>query len=69
MTCPHGNTADGFDPALLCAQCEADAARRPVVLAHVAELAELLAETIDLRDHQPQLPAELLPRPAGTLPI
>lgn len=65
MICPHGNTAEDIDPALMCAQCEADAERRAAHLAAIRETAE--AAVIDLRTSQPTLPDELLPRPAGTL--
>lgn len=68
MICPHGNEAPEA-PWLMCAQCEADAEFRPLVLAEVKRLADRAAGVIDLADdeHQLELPAELIPRPAGTL--
>lgn len=65
MICPHGNRSDEIDPSTMCAQCEAAAEARPIVLAHVLDLAELEVGHV----FQDQLPGELLPRPLGSLPL
>lgn len=70
MICPHGNEAPSA-PWEDCAQCEAAAEQRPGYLAALEHAAALAAGAIDLRPtvdlHQLELPAELIPRPAGTL--
>lgn len=72
MICPHGNEAPEA-PWDDCAQCEAIAEMRPFYLAELAHAVAVASGAIDLRpvidDTQPELPAELLPRPAGTLAL